>query len=142
MLFGLLIHELAATALRNTAIVAAATIVFGLLLWYADHRGSRTRDENHFAHERCNDHRLRSGTGASAGDVPIGDHDYRCSFLRVNPSSRGTILVSIIGPRNFDGRGLRSDQITGYRYAGELGWVVHGHGRCRLQALTRVSIFS
>ncbi len=46
MLFGLLIHELAATALRNTAIVAAATIVFGLLLWYADHRGSRTRDEN------------------------------------------------------------------------------------------------
>ena len=43
---GLLMHELVATALRNITSLAAATIAFGLLLWYADRRGTRARDEN------------------------------------------------------------------------------------------------
>ena len=46
VLGGLLLNEFAASALRNTVIVASTTIGFGLLLWYADRRGARHRDEN------------------------------------------------------------------------------------------------
>jgi len=42
---GLLLAEEVATALRNPLVIASATIVFGLLLGYADLRGARTADE-------------------------------------------------------------------------------------------------
>ena len=42
---GLLIHDIAETLFRNPLVIAAATIGFGLLLWFADRRVTATRDE-------------------------------------------------------------------------------------------------
>lgn len=44
-LFGLLGHNFIETTLRSPLVIATATIVFGLLLWYADVKGSQTRCE-------------------------------------------------------------------------------------------------
>ena len=43
---GLLLGDIVETSLRSTTVIALATIVFGLLLWWADARGARTRDEH------------------------------------------------------------------------------------------------
>lgn len=40
-LFGLLGHDFIETSLRSPLVIATTTIVFGLLLWYADVRGRR-----------------------------------------------------------------------------------------------------
>jgi len=40
---GALLHDLAATLLRNPLVVAAATMFFGIVLWWADRRGARSR---------------------------------------------------------------------------------------------------
>ncbi len=45
-LVGLLAHDVIATSLRSILVIAAATAGFGLLLWYADRTGRRTRDEH------------------------------------------------------------------------------------------------
>ncbi len=42
---GLLFNDLVAHHLRSPLVIAATTIGFGLLLWWADHHGQRTRDE-------------------------------------------------------------------------------------------------
>jgi undecaprenyl-diphosphatase len=44
-LSGLLLHDVVETYLRSPLVIAAATILFGLLLWYADARGAQTRCE-------------------------------------------------------------------------------------------------
>jgi undecaprenyl-diphosphatase len=44
-LAGLLFHAQVETYLRSPLVIAAATIAFGLLLWYADVRGAQTRCE-------------------------------------------------------------------------------------------------
>lgn len=44
-LFGLAFKDVIETSLRSPLVIAAATIVFGLLLWYADRRARLTRDE-------------------------------------------------------------------------------------------------
>jgi undecaprenyl-diphosphatase len=44
-LAGLLLHDQVETYLRSPLVIAAATIAFGLLLWYADARGVQTRCE-------------------------------------------------------------------------------------------------
>jgi undecaprenyl-diphosphatase len=44
-LAGLLLHDQVETYLRSPVVIALATIGFGLLLWYADVRGSQTRCE-------------------------------------------------------------------------------------------------
>ena len=44
-LFGLLFKDFIETSLRSPVVIALATIVFGLLLWWADRRGRRQRDE-------------------------------------------------------------------------------------------------
>ncbi len=44
-LFGLLFKDFIETSLRSPLVIALATIVFGLLLWWADRRGRRQRDE-------------------------------------------------------------------------------------------------
>ena len=44
-LSGLLLHDVVETYLRSPLVIAAATILFGLLLWYADARGPQTRCE-------------------------------------------------------------------------------------------------
>lgn len=44
-LAGLLFKDFIATSLRSPGVIALATIGFGLLLWWADRRGRRTRDE-------------------------------------------------------------------------------------------------
>jgi undecaprenyl-diphosphatase len=44
-LFGLLGHNFIETALRSPLVIATTTIVFGLLLWYADVKGPQTRCE-------------------------------------------------------------------------------------------------
>lgn len=41
---GLLLQHLVETELRSDLIIAIATIVFGLLLWWADHRARRYRE--------------------------------------------------------------------------------------------------
>ncbi len=43
---GLLLSDFVETQLRGTLVIALATIVFGVLLWWADARGARTRDEH------------------------------------------------------------------------------------------------
>lgn len=40
---GALLHDVAATVLRNPLVIAAATMVFGVLLWLADRHGARSR---------------------------------------------------------------------------------------------------
>jgi undecaprenyl-diphosphatase len=42
---GLLLHDVVATHLRSPLVIASTTIIFGLVLWYADARASRQRDE-------------------------------------------------------------------------------------------------
>lgn len=42
---GLLFYDIVATALRNPLIIAGATILFGLVLWWADIQGKRIRDQ-------------------------------------------------------------------------------------------------
>jgi undecaprenyl-diphosphatase len=44
-LFGLLLHDVVESYLRSPLVIAVATILFGLLLWYADARGAQTRCE-------------------------------------------------------------------------------------------------
>jgi len=44
-LSGLLFHDLIETYLRSPLVIATTTIVFGLLLWYADKTGAQTRCE-------------------------------------------------------------------------------------------------
>ena len=43
---GLLLNDWIETALRSPLVIAATTIGFGLLLWLADTRGQRNRNEN------------------------------------------------------------------------------------------------
>lgn len=43
---GLLFYEVIATTLRNTLIIALTSIIFGLLLWWADIKGKRRRTES------------------------------------------------------------------------------------------------
>lgn len=43
---GLLLHDLVDTVLRSPLVIAWATIGFGLLLWLADIKGQRSRDEH------------------------------------------------------------------------------------------------
>ena len=45
-LAGLLFHDLVDTVLRSPLVIAWATIGFGLLLWFADVKGQRRRDEH------------------------------------------------------------------------------------------------
>lgn len=45
-LAGLLFNDIVETELRSTLVIALATIGFGLLLWWADARGRRSRDEH------------------------------------------------------------------------------------------------
>ena len=45
-LFGLLFKDVIETSLRSPLVIAYATIGFGLLLWWADARGRRQRDEH------------------------------------------------------------------------------------------------
>ncbi len=42
---GFLFHDLIETYLRSPLVIATTTIVFGLLLWYADRTGAQTRCE-------------------------------------------------------------------------------------------------
>lgn len=42
---GLVIYDTVATIFRNPVIIAIATIVFGLLLWWADAKGKRIRNQ-------------------------------------------------------------------------------------------------
>lgn len=44
-LAGLLFKDLIETQLRSPMVIAVATIVFGLLLWYADRTGKRSKSE-------------------------------------------------------------------------------------------------
>ncbi|HEB96225.1 MAG TPA: undecaprenyl-diphosphate phosphatase [Sedimenticola thiotaurini] len=46
VIVGGLFKTLVGTDLRSTLVIAIATIVFGLLLWWYDIRGKRTRDEH------------------------------------------------------------------------------------------------
>lgn len=43
---GLLLKDFVAGHLRSPLVIATASIVFGLLLWFADRTGRRTRDEH------------------------------------------------------------------------------------------------
>lgn len=43
---GLLLHDVIETALRSPLVIAFTTIFFGLVLWWADRRGSQQRDEH------------------------------------------------------------------------------------------------
>ncbi|MFV2054914.1 MAG: undecaprenyl-diphosphate phosphatase [Thiohalomonadales bacterium] len=45
-LAGLIFKDYIELNLRSTSVIATTTIVFGLLLWWADARGSRARDES------------------------------------------------------------------------------------------------
>ena len=47
VLFGALFAEQVGTLARSPLVIAATTGVFGVLLWVADARGARTRDERH-----------------------------------------------------------------------------------------------
>jgi undecaprenyl-diphosphatase len=44
-LAGLLLHDFVATSLRNPQVIAIASIVFGLILWWADKFGQHTRTQ-------------------------------------------------------------------------------------------------
>jgi len=44
-LAGLIFKDLIETQLRSSVVIAIATIVFGLLLWFADKTGRRSKDE-------------------------------------------------------------------------------------------------
>ncbi|SFH92023.1 undecaprenyl-diphosphate phosphatase [Modicisalibacter xianhensis] len=44
VIFGGLFNDLIESSLRSSLVIAITTIVFGLLLWWADARGSRSRD--------------------------------------------------------------------------------------------------
>lgn len=43
LISGFLLHDIVSNTLRNPLIIAAASIGFGLLLWYADYAGKRSR---------------------------------------------------------------------------------------------------
>lgn len=44
-LAGLLLHDFVATTLRSPQVIATASIVFGLVLWWADKFGARSRSQ-------------------------------------------------------------------------------------------------
>lgn len=44
-LAGLLLHDFVATSLRSPQVIATASIVFGLVLWWADKYGARSRSQ-------------------------------------------------------------------------------------------------
>ena len=44
-LAGLLLHDFVATTLRSPQVIATASIVFGLVLWWADKYGARSRSQ-------------------------------------------------------------------------------------------------
>lgn len=46
LVFGFLLHDVISTYLRDPLIIAFASIVFGLLLWYADSVGKQVRQIN------------------------------------------------------------------------------------------------
>ena len=46
VLAGLLLHDLVETQLRSPLVIAFTTVVFGLVLWWADSRGRQRRDEH------------------------------------------------------------------------------------------------
>ena len=43
---GLLLHGMAQDALRSPLVIAGATVLFALVLWYADHAGKRRRSQD------------------------------------------------------------------------------------------------
>jgi undecaprenyl-diphosphatase len=45
-LAGLLLHDLVATSLRSPQVIATASIVFGLVLWWADKYGAHSRTQH------------------------------------------------------------------------------------------------
>ncbi len=47
-LAALFLHDVVATVLRDPLVIAVATILFGLILWWADVKGERLRDVNSF----------------------------------------------------------------------------------------------
>jgi undecaprenyl-diphosphatase len=46
VVFGKLAYAMVQSDLRSTVIIAATTVIFGLLLWWADSKGRRSRDED------------------------------------------------------------------------------------------------
>lgn len=46
--FGFLLNDFIEQRLRSTLVIAATTLIFGLLLWWADAKGRRNRDEDAF----------------------------------------------------------------------------------------------
>jgi undecaprenyl-diphosphatase len=46
MLAGLLLHDLVETLFRSPLVIAFTTVVFGLVLWWADRYGRQRRDEH------------------------------------------------------------------------------------------------
>jgi undecaprenyl-diphosphatase len=43
---GLLLHDLVESSLRSPYVIACATVIFGLVLWWADRYGRQRRDEH------------------------------------------------------------------------------------------------
>jgi len=85
--------------LREPWILATASIVFGLLLWFADANARRNRDEYQF--NGCADHRLLPGAGADSRHLAFRHHDHAGALSWANPQSRGAIFLPVGNAGNF-----------------------------------------
>ncbi|WP_108651539.1 undecaprenyl-diphosphate phosphatase [Dongshaea marina] len=65
-IFGLLMKDIIELYLRSAWVIAATTIVFGLLLWWADKKGSRSKDE----HQVCWKQALYIGIAQALAVIP------------------------------------------------------------------------
>ena len=64
------------TSLRSPLVIATTTVVFGLLLWWADRRARLARDEHSLGWGDFVVRGLRAGAGADSRHVALGHHDH------------------------------------------------------------------
>ena len=96
-LFGLLAKDFIETSLRSPLVIATTTVVFGLLLWFADSRASLRRDELVDALDGFSDRRCVSGACADPGYLALGHHDHcrSAAGLTREGAARYSFLLSI-----------------------------------------------
>ena len=103
-LCGLILNAYGHNPIRTPTVIAAATIIFGLMLWWADARrqAKQKRTISHLV--GCNDNWVCPGSGAHPGYFPIGGDHHRGACLGTYPQRGCTLFVSVIDS-HYHGRG-------------------------------------
>ena len=96
-LAGLLFHH-TAERLRDPLVIAGATVLFGLLLWWADHFGRRERDLGALGFRDAVVIGLFQALAMSPRHVTFGHHDHRRVDAGPEPESRRPVFIPAGNP--------------------------------------------